>query len=120
MQDLITNLTQTYMVIIDAPPLLPVTDAGLLTAASDGALLVMHVGRTFKEQVKLSAKIVSRIDGKLLGAVMNMAPKRGIGAVVYGYGYGYGGYQRDYVYSYDSQDRRTAKSKPARAKARAK
>ncbi len=35
MHDLITELAQGHRLIIDAPPLLAVTDAGLLTVSSD-------------------------------------------------------------------------------------
>lgn len=95
MQRLIEALSSDYMLIIDAPPLLPVTDAGLLTKASDGALMVVAVGKTFKEQLRLANKLINQIGGHLLGSVMNLAPKRGVGSVVYGYGYG--GYQRSYT-----------------------
>jgi succinoglycan biosynthesis transport protein ExoP len=96
MHSLIEQLTEEFLVIIDAPPLLPVTDAGLLAATTDGALLVVAVGKTRVEQVELSAKIFSQVGGRLYGAVLNMAPSRGLGAVVYGYGNasyetGYGG-----------------------------
>jgi capsular exopolysaccharide synthesis family protein len=111
MQALIDTLKEDYTVIIDAPPLLPVTDAGLLTAAADGCILVVHVGKTAKEQVKLCAKILERVNGKLLGSVLNMAPRRGIGAVVYGYGYGYTRYDQKYYYAEDGTRKRVRRSK---------
>src|SRR5262249_47459695 len=37
MQSLVSELAQDAMVIIDAPPLLPVTDAAVLTRSADGA-----------------------------------------------------------------------------------
>ena len=100
MQRLIEALAVDYTVIIDAPPLLPVTDAGLLTKASDGALLVVAVGKTFKEQLRLATKLLGQINGHLLGSVLNLAPKRGLGAVVYGYGNG--NYGQSYS-SYESE-----------------
>lgn len=93
MAELIKTLARDHLVIIDAPPLLPVTDAGLLTAAADGAILVIRVNKTYKEQVRLSARILDQVNGTLLGSVLNRAPKRGLGAVIYGYGYGYGSYR---------------------------
>ncbi|MEA5153983.1 polysaccharide biosynthesis tyrosine autokinase [Raineyella sp.] len=108
MSDLITSLTATQMVIIDTTPMLPVTDAGLLTAAADGALLVMSVGRTQKEQVRHCAKVIAQVDGRLLGSVLNKAPKKGVGSVYYGAGYG--GYSSDY-YGYVSEDGRKHKRK---------
>ncbi len=116
MQALIDSLKENYTVIIDAPPLLPVTDAGLLTAASDGCILVVQVGKTFKEQIALSVKILQRVNGRLLGSVLNMAPRRGIGAVVYGYGYGYAAYDQRYYYAEDGRRRRIKQKRAPRAK----
>jgi capsular exopolysaccharide synthesis family protein len=45
MRALITELAEDAMVIIDAPPLLPVTDAAVLTRSADGAIVVIsHAG----------------------------------------------------------------------------
>ena len=91
MKALIEELAQDHLVLMDAPPLLPVTDAGLLSGISDGTILVFAVGKTHKEQVAFCAKILEQVGGNLLGAVLNLAPKRGIGSVAYGNGYsGYG------------------------------
>ncbi|MDO5682935.1 MAG: polysaccharide biosynthesis tyrosine autokinase [Propionibacteriaceae bacterium] len=100
MADVLRELSRDHMVLIDAPPLLPVTDAGLLTNLCDGALLVLRVGKTFKEQVKLSTKVLDRVQGRLLGTVMNMANPRSMGSVLYGYGYG--GYGNHYYYKSDT------------------
>lgn len=88
MQNVIDHLSKTHMVVIDAAPLLPVTDASLLAAAADGALLVMLHGKTRKEQVALAVRNLDKVDGALLGFVMNKVPKKDMGSVVYGYGYG--------------------------------
>ena len=80
MRQVVEALTEKAAVIIDAPPLLPVTDAGLLTAAADGAILVTRVNVTLKEQVRLCTKLLDKVHGRLLGAVLNMTPKRSIGA----------------------------------------
>lgn len=96
MHALIEELSRDHLVILDAPPLLPVTDAGLLTAMSDGALMVFAVGRTHKEQAKQCAKVMDQVGGRVLGCILNMAPRKGMGAVVYGYGTGYGSYNSDY------------------------
>lgn len=87
MHSLIADLSVTHTVIIDAPPLLAVTDAGLLTGASDGALLVIKSGATFKEQVALCRDTFDRVGGGLLGTVLNLVPKKDLGSAMYGYGY---------------------------------
>lgn len=99
MQHMIEDLVADgYLVLIDAPPLLPVTDAGLLSGIVDGAILVLAVGRTYKEQAKLAAKVLNQVGGHVLGSVLNRAPLHGIGGVVYGYGYAT--YSQDYYSAY--------------------
>ena len=46
MRQLINTLTSDAMVIIDSPPLLPVTDSTVLTTRADGALIVVSMGAT--------------------------------------------------------------------------
>lgn len=102
MKQLLEQLSREHLIILDAPPLLPVTDAGLLSGIADGTLLVFAVGKTHKEQIAFCTKVLDQVGGNLLGAVLNLAPKRGMGAVAYGngyygYGYGYGdGYRNRY------------------------
>ena len=49
--DLLTELRARYdFIILDAPPLLPVTDAAILATAADGAILVARYGWTRREQ----------------------------------------------------------------------
>ena len=53
MKRLLDELRLRYnAVLIDAPPLLPVTDAAVLASQSDGALLVVHHGTTTRDQVE--------------------------------------------------------------------
>ena len=92
MKALIDHLAKDHLVILDAPPLLPVTDAGLLSGVSDGTLLVLAVGRTHKEQARLCAKIMGQVGGRIVGVVLNLAPRKGVGQVVYGHGHGYAAY----------------------------
>lgn len=82
------------IVILDAPPLLPVTDAALLSAQADGALLVVRHGKTTRDQLDHAIERVEAVDAKVVGVVINLAPARkrvgGYGYGGYGYGYGYG------------------------------
>ena len=86
MGELIASLrTRADMVLIDSPPLLPVTDAAVLTRECDGALLVVRQGRTTREQLTRSLEALRSVGARLLGTVLNMAPTGG----AHGYGYGY-------------------------------
>lgn len=87
MAELLTNVREQYdVVIIDAPPLLPVTDAALLARQADGALLIVRHGKTTKDQLIQAVERLANVDAHALGYVLNMVPGRGQG---YGYGYGY-------------------------------
>ena len=107
MQQLLHELARDHLVVLDAPPLLPVTDAALLAAISDGAMVVFAIGTTYKEQARLAKRRLEQTGGRMLGVVLNRAPLKGLGAVVYGYGYG----------SYTSTYARRAAARGARKKA---
>ena len=89
MKQFIDDLSRDYFVILDAPPLLPVTDAGLLSAFCDGALLVQAAGKTQIEHSQQCRRILDQVGSRLLGVVLNKAPVKGASAIAYG---GYGGY----------------------------
>lgn len=91
MVDMLEQLTQRFdIILIDSPPLLPVTDAAVLAAHSDGAIIVVRHGKTKRQQLLLAVASLKRVDSRILGAVLNMAPAKGVGSQGYGYSYGYG------------------------------
>lgn len=90
MSDLLAELRPLYdVVLIDAPPLLPVTDAALLAAKADGALLVLRHGKVTRDQLRISVERLEQVDATLTGLVINRVPMKARGSA-YGYGYGYG------------------------------
>lgn len=97
MQEVIDELARDAFVVLDAPPMLVVTDAGLLAVASDGVILVSVVGRTTKGELAQCAKQLEQLEASLLGTVLNKAPRKARGDVLYGYGAGGYGYQRTYA-----------------------
>lgn len=69
-RNLIQGLRQAYdYVIIDSPPLLPVTDGALLARITDGALLVVRSDRTTTDQVMQAVDNLEKADATLLGLV---------------------------------------------------
>jgi Mrp family chromosome partitioning ATPase len=94
MRQLVEHLARDHVVLLDAPPLLPVTDAGVLAPTCDGVLLVFAVGQTHKDQARLAARMVGQVGARVVGVVLNLASRRGLSGVHYGYG-GYGGYGSD-------------------------
>lgn len=89
MRTALDELARVSTVIIDAPPLLPVTDAAVLAAQTDGAILVIALGRTRRDQVRAAATRLESVGGRLLGVVANRASTRGSEGYAYAYGYGY-------------------------------
>jgi capsular exopolysaccharide synthesis family protein len=89
MSALIAELRDSYdVVLIDAPPLLPVTDASLLASISDGALLIVRHGETGRESVVSAVSRLDAVGARLLGTVLSMAPVKQLARTGYGYGYG--------------------------------
>lgn len=78
------------LVLVDAPPLLPVTDAAVLGAITSGAILVVRASATRREHAARALEILRGVDAVVYGAVLNMAPAKGRDAYTYGYGYGDG------------------------------
>jgi capsular exopolysaccharide synthesis family protein len=57
-------------VLIDAPPLLSVTDAALWASQVDGVVMLVNGGNTKKEQAQRAKGILERVQANLLGAVL--------------------------------------------------
>jgi capsular exopolysaccharide synthesis family protein len=72
-------------VIIDAPPLLPVTDAAVLSVLGDGCVLTARYGVTRRDQLEAAAQVLAGIDATLFGVVLNAVPATA--GAAYGYGY---------------------------------
>jgi capsular exopolysaccharide synthesis family protein len=87
MRRLIDDLANHATVIIDAPPLLPVTDGAVLTHQADGALVVISVGKTTHDLLERSLDTISKAGGRALGVVLNKAPVKGVDSSAYSYGY---------------------------------
>ena len=88
MAKLIGDLRSSFdIVIIDAPPLLPVTDGALIASHVDGAVLVVRHGKTTADQVRGAVDRLEGVSAKPAAVVFNMTPQK---SSRYGYGYGYG------------------------------
>lgn len=98
MRALVSAAAEAYdVVVIDTPPLLPVSDTVPLLELVDAAVVVVRLGQSTRGTADRGAEIVQRIPGiELAGVVVNDMPKGFAGG--YG-GYGYQGY--GYGYSTD-------------------
>lgn len=79
------------LIIIDSPPLIPVSDPMLLAPKVDGVLLVVKAGVTQKEVVLRAKEIIENSNCNVLGVVLNNVNN----ALPYYYDYRYYGYQYD-------------------------
>jgi hypothetical protein len=66
--------------------LLPVTDAAILAAGADGAILISRHGKTTRDQVATAVGRLESVEARLVGTVANWTPAR---RNPYGYSYGY-------------------------------
>jgi capsular exopolysaccharide synthesis family protein len=70
-KNLISLLRQKFdYIIFDTPPVIPVTDAVLLGAQTDGVLMVVKAGKTQKGVVMHSEGLLKQAQAKLLGYVL--------------------------------------------------
>lgn len=99
MSELLEYLGHDRIVIVDAPPVLPVTDAAVLAKSVDGIVLVLQAGRTTDEQLEQSLLQLDQAGGSVAGLVLNRAASSKLARMRYGdseYGYGY----KDSEYGY--------------------
>jgi capsular exopolysaccharide synthesis family protein len=68
------------VVIIDTPPLLPVTDAAVLSTIAGGTVVVVGAGRVNRDQLARSMQSLDAVKGRLLGLVLNLVPTQGTNA----------------------------------------
>ena len=111
MSKLIEMLEEQFdYVLYDAPPLLPVTDAAVLSKNTTGSLVIVAAGRTHKAQLKSAIAAIEQVGSRVGGIVMTMVPTKGPDAYAYGrYGYGY----------YGEDQRNERKKRPRSKKAEA-
>lgn len=64
-------------VVVDAPPLLPVTDASVITAHADGAIVVTRHGHTRRDELTRALGNLTQVGAPVLGVILTMAPSRG-------------------------------------------
>jgi succinoglycan biosynthesis transport protein ExoP len=88
MMSLLDKLEASYdVVLIDTPPLLPVTDATILTKLVGGALIIVGADRIHKAQLSEALKTLETADAQLHGLVLNKIARRDAKPYVYESGY---------------------------------
>ena len=86
MHDVVDQLERMAdVVVLDSPPLLPVTDAAVLSVHAGGVLMVVRAGRTSREQVRRAVESLHAVNARVVGGVLNMTPTKGPDAYTYTY-----------------------------------
>jgi capsular exopolysaccharide synthesis family protein len=82
---------QVDYVLLDSPPLLPVTDAAVLSTLTAGAIVVAAAGRVKKSELSAAIRNLNQTKSRVIGVVLTMLPSKGpdsYGGTEYSY---YGG-----------------------------
>ena len=74
MERLIGTVRREFdLVVIDAPPILPVADPGILGRWTDGVLLVVRSGKTQRKTVEKAKTLLKQMKVNLLGCILSHA-----------------------------------------------
>jgi Mrp family chromosome partitioning ATPase len=92
---LATLRSQFDLIIIDAPPALPVADPGILAAQADGVLLVVRAGKTQRKTVLQAQELLKKMKANILGCVLTHVE------------FYMSGYHRYYQYRYEAEAKTT-------------
>ncbi len=83
MDELLQQLReQTDIILLNAPPVIAVTDAAVLSTKVDGVLLVVGAGRTRREYALRAKALLDKVNARIVGAVLNNAA---LDTSIYGY-----------------------------------
>jgi len=73
MREVLATLTDRFeLVVIDTPPLGPVSDAAALAAEVDGVAVVFRYRKTRSTDLKAAIKALRTVDARIVGVVFNM------------------------------------------------
>jgi polysaccharide biosynthesis transport protein len=88
MAGLLDRLTTSYdTVLLDSPPLLPVTDAAVLSKLAGGALVVVGADRIHRPQLEETLGSLHTAGAHVLGIVLNKIDRREASTYSYDSGY---------------------------------
>ena len=96
--EMLQKLASRYdHIVLDSPPVLPVTDARILGATCDVTLLVLRANRSTRRMSEYAAEAMLGVGARVLGVVVNDVPRSKRSGYNGGYGYGNYGYgKRNY------------------------
>ena len=90
-------------VVMDSPPVLPITDATILSSLVDGVIMVVECEGTTRAALNRACRVIEHSGGRVLGTLLNKVDTRRDG--YYGYRYYHGYYSYRYKAYYRESDR---------------
>ena len=88
MKELILSLKDHFdMILLDSPPIMPVTDGLILSQIVDGTIVIVSLGSTEKDAFKKTMLSLENIGANILGTVINKASSKAGYYVNYEYEY---------------------------------
>lgn len=92
MARLLSDMREAFdIILIDAPPVVLVTDAAVIARRTAGAILVTAADKATVPRVRDAVTNIENVGAKVLGTVVTMLPTRGPDrALTTAYGYGAG------------------------------
>jgi len=101
MRNLLIELKNRFdYVIVDTPPVLAITDTGILGTLVDGVVVVVQTWRTQREALDKTRSFLSNAHANILGYILTGVEHFVPGYLSnYGYHYGYGQYHGYYAHS---------------------
>ena len=76
-------------IILDSPPLQPVTDAVVLVKRAEGVILVARSGRTARDEIRRASRMIRHVGSTIFGLVLNELDRRERDSYYYYSYYGY-------------------------------
>lgn len=93
LKNLLDAMSEAYdMVVIDSPPVMPVSDSLILSQLVDSTVVVVRAGKTTCDMLERGLKALQHVGTDVKGLVINGASAKNGGYYYYGYGGDYGAY----------------------------
>jgi succinoglycan biosynthesis transport protein ExoP len=85
------NARDVDLILIDSPPVLPVSDALVVAGLVDTTVLVASARKSSRRAVHRAVELLQRVNAPLVATILNAVSEAG----GYGYGYGYNKYKAE-------------------------
>lgn len=90
MRQCVRDLAEKFdYILLDGPPMLPVTDSAVLSTIADGAVVVVGSGLVTRDQLTTAINGLAQVQARILGVILNRLPRNASGGRYYDYQYEY-------------------------------